>query len=176
LFVLIAAPARAAGFITPFLGFSFGGDAANCISLTSCEEKRVNWGASFGTSHGIFGFEQDIGYAPEFFGKTAGAENALLTVMSNVMVMFPGGPVRPYALAGFGLMRPHATLNAAGLAADKNALGYDVGGGINIYVQRHLGVRGDVRHMRTLHDITLGLFSGDKLDLWRGSVGLTFLF
>ena len=176
LFVLTAAPARAAGFIAPFLGFSFGGDAANCPSLTNCEEKRMNWGASFGTTHGIFGFEQDIGYAPEFFGKTPGAENALLTVMSDFMVLVPAGPIQPYAIAGLGLIRPHATFNAAGLAVDKNALGYDVGGGINVYVQRHLGVRGDVRHMRTVHGVTLGLFSGDTLDFWRGSVGLTFRF
>ena len=53
-------PARADGFISPFVGFNFGGDSANCASLTSCNEKRLDWGASIGTTRGIFGFEEDI--------------------------------------------------------------------------------------------------------------------
>ena len=75
-------PAHAEGFLTPFVGFNFGGDSANCISLSNCDEKRLNWGVSFGSRHGIFGFEEDIGYAPSFFGKTEGGDNAVLTVMS----------------------------------------------------------------------------------------------
>jgi len=54
--VLLPQAARADGFITPFIGFNFGGDSANCISVTNCDEKRTNWGVSLGTTHGIFGF------------------------------------------------------------------------------------------------------------------------
>ena len=50
----MASPARADGFISPFVGFNFGGDSSNCASLSSCEEKRLNWGASLGTVRGVF--------------------------------------------------------------------------------------------------------------------------
>src|SRR6266511_768092 len=91
-----ASSAQAEGFISPFLGFNFGGDASNCISLTNCEDRRLNWGAAF--------------------GKTALGDNAVLTLMSNIMVIVPAGPVQPYGIIGLGLIRPHATFNAASLA------------------------------------------------------------
>src|SRR5580765_5277337 len=88
-------PGRAQGFISPFAGYNFGGDSANCVSLQNCEERRLNLGVSVGTTHGIFGFEEDIAYAGEFFGKTPGSDNALLTVMSSVLLVLPAGPIRP---------------------------------------------------------------------------------
>ncbi len=169
-------PAGADGFITPFLGFNFSGDSAHCVSLTSCEEKRLNWGVSLGKTGGIFGFEQDIGYAPSFFGKTPTGDNAVLTLMSNLLITVPAGPVQPYGLIGIGLIRPHARFSAASLTTDKNALGYDIGGGVNLFLVPRVGIRGDVRHMRTLQNVTFLFFSGAKLDFWRASAGLTFKF
>src|SRR3954452_22716383 len=95
-----ARPGDAQAFISPYAGYNFGGDSANCVSLQNCEEKRLNLGVSFGTTHGIFGFEEDIAYARDFFGRTPGGNNAVLTVMSNLMLVLPAGPIRPYALAG----------------------------------------------------------------------------
>jgi len=169
-------PARADGFITPFLGFGFNGDSATCQSLTNCEERRKQWGLSFGTTHGIFGFEEDIAYAPDFFGKTPGGDNAMLTMMSNLMLVVPAGPIHPYAVVGLGLMRPHVTFDALSLALKENAFGYDIGGGLNIFFGRNVGVRGDLRRLRTFEDVTLGVFSSDKINFWRGSAGLTLRF
>jgi opacity protein-like surface antigen len=172
-----AAPARAQGFISPFVGFNFGGDqAANCQSLTNCEEKRLDWGVAFGSMSGILGFEEEIGYSKNFFGKSASVNNSVLTVMSNLMVIVPAGPIRPYGVIGLGLIRPHNEFNANGLDLSDNALGYDIGGGVNIFLTHGVGIRGDVRHLHTLQDITLGVLSDQKLDFWRGSAGLTFRF
>ena len=55
-----AAPARADGFISPFLGYNFGGDSQNCVALRSCEEHRKNWGVSLGSTGKPFGFPQLI--------------------------------------------------------------------------------------------------------------------
>src|SRR6266487_37499 len=79
-----AAPARADGFISPFLGFNFGGDTSNCVSITSCEEKRLNLGVSLGTVRGALGFEEEIGYAPQFFGKTPRSEEHTSELQSPV--------------------------------------------------------------------------------------------
>ena len=176
LLVCWAVPARAQGFISPFAGYNFGGDSANCVSLQHCEEKRLNLGVSFGTTHGIFGFEEDIGYARDFFGPTPGGNNAMLTVMSNLLIVIPAGPIQPYALVGLGLMRPHLQFDAVSLALDKNALGYDIGGGLNIFLGHAIGIRGDVRHLRTLQDVTLGLFNNAQIDFWRASTGITLRF
>ena len=174
--VTAAAPARADGFITPYIGFNFGGDSANCQTLTNCEEKRTNWGVTLGTTHGIFGFEADFGYAPDFFGKTPEGDNAVLHFMSDLMVVVPAGPIQPYAFIGLGVIRPHAKFDASSLAVDKNAFGHDLGGGLNIFFTHSVGVHGELRHLQTFKDFTLPGFSSDKLDFWRGSAGLTFRF
>ena len=176
LIALTVTPAGAQGFISPFAGFNFGGDSTNCVSLTSCEEKRLNWGASLGKINGGFGVEADIAYAPDFFGKTPGVDNGVLTLMSNLMLVVPAGPIEPYGLVGIGLIRSHAKLDASSLSLTKNTLGWDIGGGINIFLTHNVGVRGDVRRLRTLQDFTLGLFSSDQLNYWRGTAGLTFRF
>jgi opacity protein-like surface antigen len=172
-----AAPARAQGFISPFVGFNFGGDqSADCVSLTNCEEKRLDWGVAFGSTSGILGFEEEIAYSKDFFGKTGTSNNSVLTLMSNLMLVVPAGPIRPYGVIGLGLIRPHNEFNANGLDLSDNALGYDIGGGVNIFLTRGVGIRGDVRHLHTLQDITLGVLSEEKLDFWRGSAGVTFRF
>ena len=169
-------PARADGFITPSVGFNFGADATNCNSLRSCDDRRTSWGVAIGTTGGIFGFEEEFAYAPNFFG-TATGDNAVLTLMSNLMVVIPAGPIQPYGVIGVGLVRPHAQLNASSLASDQNTLGWDIGGGLNIFLGKSVGVRGDVRHVRTLQDITLGgFFTNAPLDFYRASAGLTLRF
>ena len=172
-----AVPARADGFITPFGGFNFGGDSANCVSPTNCEEKRANWGVALGGTHGIFGFEEDFGYAPQFFGKTSGGDNAVLTLMSDVLLVVPAGPIQPYGLVGFGLIRPHGKLNSSALDITQNTLGYDIGAGLNIFFVHSVGLHGDIRHLHTFQDVTLGgIFQNQPLNFWRASAGLTFRF
>jgi len=63
-----------------------------------------------------------------------------------------------------------------GNAVTELVLGYDIGGGLNIFLAHAIGVRGDIRHLHTLQDITLGLFSNDQIDFWRASAGLTLRF
>jgi hypothetical protein len=171
-----AASARADGFISPWIGYNFGGDSANCLALNNCEDKRNNYGVSVGAMGSIFGGEVDFGYAPDFFGKTPSNSNAVLTLMSNLMLIIPAGPIRPYGIVGLGLIRPHGQFNSSLTDVSQNTLGYDIGGGINIFFLHSLGLRGDVRHMHTFQDVTLGVFQSQPLDFWRGSVGVTFRF
>lgn len=167
------ADARAEGFITPFVGYNFGGDSANCLSLTNCQDKRTNYGVSFGSLSG-FGFEEDISYAKDFFGSAPGSDNAVFTAMTNLLISVPAGPVHPYVVAGLGLIHPHVSGSVSSIANfDKNSAGYDFGGGLHIIFGR-VGVRGDLRRFKTLQDIPL--FTNQPLEYWRGSVGLTLTF
>lgn len=180
LLVAASAPARADGFIVPFLGFNFGGDSAStCPALTNCEEKRANFGVALGSMGTIFGFEEDISYAKNFFGETPTGENSVLTLMSNVIIGVGAGPVRPYFVGGVGLIRPHVSSLSGSITtfdADKNAFGYDIGGGITGLFSRHVGIRGDLRHFKTMQDIDLFIFSDQKLNFWRASLGLALNF
>jgi hypothetical protein len=168
--------ARADGFISPMLGFKFGGDSANCPSLTNCVDKRLSWALSIGKTGQVVGFEEEIAYIRDFFGKGPGVNNSMLTLMSNLMIVIPAGPIRPYGVIGLGLMRPHATFDATSLTFSDNTLGWDIGGGVNIFLTHGFGIRGDIRRMRTLQDVTLGVFGSDQIDFWRGSAGVTFQF
>jgi hypothetical protein len=44
---------------------------------------------------------------------------------------------------------------------------------MNILFGSHVGVRGDLRRMRSMQNVTLFIFSGEKLEFWRASLGLT---
>jgi|SRR5436190_3794979 len=170
-----APPARAEGFVTPYVGFNFGGDSANCLSLSNCQERRTNFGVTVGSARGVFGIEADFGYAPHFFGEAPGQSNGVFHFMTDFMLLVPAGPIQPYAFIGLGLIRPHATpTNLASLS--QNAFGNDLGGGLNLYFSKKAGLHGELRRLRTFQDLTLGVFRSDKLEFWRGSVGLTFRF
>jgi opacity protein-like surface antigen len=173
-------PARADGFITPFIGFNFGGDSSDCRSFSNCEDKRSNYGVSLGSMGSVFGFEADFSYAKDFFGKVPGTESSVFSWMNNLLVGVGKGPIQPYGLIGIGLIR-------VGLKQitdfDKNSFGYDLGGGVHIYFSRHVGVRGDIRHLRTAQDVpilstlTNQIFNdSQKLDFWRASAGVSFKF
>ncbi len=158
-------PAHAQTFFAPFLGFDFGGDAGNCPSVSTvlnCTEKRTAYGFGVGhLSHGIFGFEEDFSYAPDFFGSspTFGA-NSVLTLMSNLVVAVPAGPVHPYFTAGLGLMRTKVELNLTSLLSTSNtSFAYNLGGGVMIFLPSHLGVRVDYRNLRSATDFTIAGFT-----------------
>src|ERR1051325_8006069 len=67
-------PARADGFLSPYLGYNFGGDAG-CPRISGCEDKRLNVGVAIGVVGGGFGFEEDFGYAKDFFGTAPGLDS-----------------------------------------------------------------------------------------------------
>jgi hypothetical protein len=174
-----ALPARADGFFTPFVGYDFGGDS-KCPSINGCQDKHSNFGVSFGKMGTVFGFEEDIAFAKDFFGTVPGVDNSVFTAMSNLLIGVGAGPVQPYFLAGFGLIRPHTSLTLGNSDFNKYALGYDIGGGVNGFFSKHVGVRGDLRHLHTAQDIPIlgsvsnqTIFAVDqKLDFWRVSLGL----
>lgn len=169
-----AGAARADGFVTPFIGYNFGGDSGNCPSLRDCNEKHTNFGVSFGTMGPVLGIEEDISYANHFFGDAPGTDNSVFSAMTNLLVGIGVGPVRPYALGGIGLIRPHVSL--LDVSADKNTLGWDLGGGVTVSIAPHVGIRGDIRHFHTFQDVDVLIFTGQSLNFLRASAGLAFRF
>jgi opacity protein-like surface antigen len=178
--IALAAPRESAaqGFISPFLGYDFGGDSG-CPQVSGCEDKNLNIGVSFGSIGSVFGAELEIAQANDFFGETPGVSSSVLTVMGNVMVAPKFGPAQPYALAGLGLMKTHVELSLPGLLeTDNNHFGWDVGGGVIGWFGDHVGIRGDLRYFHAFQDLEILGFSlaDTKLDFGRVYGGVIFKF
>lgn len=177
----LAAPsaAQAQVYLAPNVGYDFGGSAGSCPSLFSnCEEKKTSYGVTFGAlKWGVIGVEEDFTYAPNFFGDSPQfTRNNVATLMTNLVVGVPAGPVRPYVSAGVGVMLTHvdATLSGISTSFSQNGFGYDVGGGVMILFPHHLGLRGDLRHLHSASDVTIAgiALNNTKLNFTRASVGI----
>src|SRR5262245_31733446 len=131
--VTMASPAKAQGFISPYLGWNFGGDSG-CPQITNCEDKHANYGVAFGLVGSIVGFEEEFGFTNDFFGSTPTQSSKVITLMSNFMVAPRLGPVQPYGLGGVGLIRTSVEGTAN---SDQNQFGWDVGGGVMIFFNPH---------------------------------------
>jgi opacity protein-like surface antigen len=180
LLITLAVPreGRAQGFISPFLGFNFGGDAG-CPEVTGCEDKNLNLGVGLGVMGSVLGFEEEFGYARDFFGKTPGVSSNVLTLMSNLMIVPKIGPVRPFVTGGVGLIKTHVELTPSSvLTNDNNSFGWDMGGGIMGFFGDHVGVRGEIRYFHAFKDLELlGVdVSSEKIDFGRASAGVVFKF
>jgi hypothetical protein len=186
LFLLALAPGRASAdtLIVPFWGVNFGGDSGKTFS-SAAESKQQTFGASasfFGG--GVVGFEADFGYSPDFFGKTDAGGSSVLTMVGNVMLAVPFGGqkgfgVRPYALAGVGLLQSSADFAGVFDEGDKNSLAWNTGGGVLVFFGNNFGVRFDIRFFQTFDDVdTSGgvIDAPGKVDFTRGSLGFVFRF
>lgn len=170
-------PAAAEGFISPLLGYDFGDDS-RCPTFSGCEEKNLNIGVGLGTMGRIGGFELDISYAKGFFGDAPGYDSSVLTVMANLLVGPEIGPVRPYGSGGVGLIKAHVSGLGALVDTTNNDFGWNIGGGLMVFISQNVGVRGDIRHFHAFQDVDILGFplSDTKLDFGRASGALVFRF
>jgi hypothetical protein len=148
--------AAAQGFISPFIGYNFSGDAG-CPQITNCKDKRTDWGVSFGALGSVVGFEAEFGYTKNFFGETVGQTSNVLTFMGNFMLAPKIGPVQPYGVVGLGLIRTAIDATAIN-SSDTNQFGWDGGGGLMIFFGEHFGIRGDVRYFRSFQILDFANF------------------
>jgi opacity protein-like surface antigen len=180
LFLVLIAPGAvyAQGFISPFIGYDFGGDSG-CREITGCDDKKLNVGVAAGALGRVLGAELEFAYANDFFGDIPGVSSSVLTLMGNVMLSPRFGPVQPYGLVGLGLIKSHVEISAASLLdSDNNDFGWDIGGGLIVFLGRHVGVRGDIRYFHAFQDIEILGLSLDqtKLDFGRAAAGVVFRF
>jgi opacity protein-like surface antigen len=183
-----AAPAKASAdwLFTPFIGSTFGGSADIGGAGDSFSDKfhnKVNYGAALEwMGGGVFGFGVDFGYSPNFFRDSDTGEfgdGNVTTLMGNLIIGAPLGPVRPYASGGVGLMKQKVdNVGQFFDTIDNSDFGYNVGGGVMGFFSDNVGIRGDLRYFRSVKDVNL-----DAVDLelgsfkfWRGTVGVTFKF
>jgi opacity protein-like surface antigen len=180
-FVIAAAtPSRAQGFISPLIGYDFGGNSG-CPEISNCEDKRRNLGVAIGTMGTILGFEEEFADAKNFFGSVGTQSSSVITLMSNIMIVPALGPVHPYVLGGLGLMKAHVDFTRTDLlSTTNNSLAWDLGGGVMVLFGGHLGVRGDIRHFHSTKEFTIPFVgttaATEKLTFGRASAALVLAF
>jgi hypothetical protein len=108
--LLAPVPARADTLLIPFFGVNFGGDSGKEFS-EAFDTSQYNWGVSIAfMGGGVFGFEGDIGFSPDFYGKNDAGGSNVLTATGNLVIGIPFGGqqgfgIRPYGLVGAGLLK-----------------------------------------------------------------------
>lgn len=172
--------AQAQGFVSPSIGFNAGSELADCQRLTDCEERHRTYGVGIGYLGDLFGFEQEFTHAPDFFGSSAtSADNHVTTIMSNLILAFPAGPVRPYGSVGLGAIRSSVDFNVADTLRFQDAkFGWSFGGGLLVLPTRHFGLRAEVRHYRGTGELDIAGLSveGSPLSFSRLSAGAVLRF
>ena len=175
----VPAPASADTVFTPFMGRSFA-SRQDAVKVTTIGASMAS------TIGGGFGFELDFGRTSEAVGSAAFADNTRVTMlMGNAVVGFPFGRFRPYVVGGLGWLRKEVL--SEGAAVRSGGLGLDAGGGLLGFLSGSLGVRLDLRYVRsvTASDLdTLRLPDGfgladfliEDLSFWRASAGLAIRF
>ena len=179
--IAAAAPSRAQGFISPLIGYDFGGNSG-CPEISNCEDKRTNLGVAIGTMGAILGFEEEFADAKNFFGSVGTQSSSVITLMSNIMIVPAIGPVHPYVLGGLGLMKAHVDFTRTDLlSTTNNSLAWDLGGGVTVLFGGHLGVRGDIRHFHSTKSFTIPFVetttpTEEKVSFGRASAALVLAF
>jgi hypothetical protein len=167
--------ARADGFFSPFAGIDFSNNAG--------ANNRGTYGVNAGwMGAGIAGFELDLGFTPSFFGSSTPTrgDNLVWDIMGNVIIGVPiGGQhglgVRPYATIGAGLLSSHVSAVNGLLETDNHDPGINAGVGVIGYFNDHVGLRGDLRYFRDVHNNTTSqqiAIDFGTFHFWRASIGL----
>lgn len=181
----LVAPARADADVlfTPFAGITF-------IDFVDKDSRKGTFGASIGVG-GVVGIEFEA--ARTLLGSYTGIPvvdfNAhLTTLMGNLVVRVPSGPIQPYVSGGGGIVRLTGSVDVpivgSLLSATADDFGWNFGGGLMLFPTPNLGFRGDIRRFQTgdlsWNEITdIGGFDDlplPKVDFWRATAGVTFKF
>src|SRR5262245_48067404 len=176
---VVCAPAqvRADGYVTPWIGAD---------GVDRDDDGNMSFGVTTGyMGAGVFGFEADFGYSPNFFfgSDDPFSHSHGVTLFGDAIFGIPiggthGAGIRPFVTGGLGLLRTHSeTEGLVDLSRSNNAFGYEAGVGMMGFFAEHIGLRGDLRYFRSLQDQNFGSgvdFSPGRLHFWRVSGGVTF--
>jgi opacity protein-like surface antigen len=173
-----ARDASAQFFVSPFVGYNFGG-STGCPQALNCENKHVNYGIGVGALGSLVGFEAEVGHTNDFLGSSPTQSTNVLTFMGNFLLAPKFGPVQAYGVAGIGWMRTN--VDSPGQSNDQNQIGWDGGGGLMVFFGEHIGIRGDVRFFQSFQLLDLNKLPNlpiaeRRLDFGRVSGALVFKF
>jgi hypothetical protein len=187
LLVLVAAPRAAFAdfFIVPFAGMKFGGSTSIVdLELASGKRKLVLGIAARVVDDGIVGYEVEFANIAGYFANEEVALKKPVVkpgsyvndLTGSVVLSLPpgvtGGGLRPYAVIGGGLIHAQSEDYAEVLTVRRTVAALNLGVGAVGMLTNNVGVRFDLRHLRSLaNDPPTGLV-GHQVSYSRFTIGL----
>jgi hypothetical protein len=173
--VLVPAAANADWIFTPHFGTTFGADTHG--------NKHATMGGSIALfDETAFGWEADVSFAPNFFRGQYGAidftgsKSNVMTLMGNAVVSVPiagqyRDRVRPYGTVGLGFMQMHveSPVERSFFKSTVFEPGWNAGAGTLAFITSRIGVRGDVRYVRSFQNKRGSWTKGIDFDVAPGS-------
>jgi hypothetical protein len=182
--MLLAVPgtARAEIFVIPFMGVKFGGSTSIVDLELSSDDARFTLGVSaLFLGSGIIGFEGDFAHIPSYFESDEvlpliKKSSYVSDLTGNVVFALPegvtGGGLRPYVVAGGGLIHAQSEDFLEILIVRRTVPAINLGVGAFGLITNNVGVRFDLRHLRSLtKEDPLGTV-GRKIIYSRFTIGL----
>ncbi len=176
------ATAGAEWLITPFVGAKVAGETTFFDPEKAAGRKKLTLGGSGGwLGEGLFGVEGEFGHTPSFFeGERSRlvASSDVSTLTGHAMFAVPrrytGESLRPFAVAGLGVMHVGLRDVAGIFRVNANLLAATFGGGAIGPVSPRASLRFELRYFRNLtgqgsSPVSLG---STRLTFWRASVGV----
>jgi len=169
--VTLATPARAQDiFAVPFAGVKFGGSTSIFDLEFAADKKTFTMGGSVVVlGSGVFGYEADFGYMPNFFKNEDSPPvykpgSYVLDLSGGAIFALPegvtGGGLRPYAVLGVGLVNAQAADVLEIFQVRRTVPAFKIGIGAQaLLLTNNVGIRFDLRHVRS--------FTGDDGSLAR---------
>jgi hypothetical protein len=188
LIVLVPAPAAAEWQIKPFFGLTFAGETTFIDLEQAAGERHRTFGVSGVLLGEVFGAEVDFAHAPGFFQfgeATAVQHSSMTTLMGSVVVALPRRVVeyslRPYAVAGAGMMRVRIDEFFDVFPVADSQLALVFGGGVTGFFSDRFGVSWDLRRFsRVPGDEAPGISPDDpnvaELSFWRATMSFAFRY
>ena len=168
--IAMAAPARAQDiFATPFMGLKFGGGTSIVDLEIAAGRRAFTMGGSIVLlDDGILGYEADFGYMPGYFERDSSLPlikpgSYVLDLSGGLIAALPAGVtrggLRPYVVGSVGLINAQAADILEVLIIRRTVPGFKLGVGAQGLLTNNVGVRFDLRHIRS--------FTGDDGSLAR---------
>ena len=179
--------ASADWLFVPFLGVKAAGQT-NLIDIDQAAgaAKMTLGGSVMLIGERPIGIEIDLGYTPCFFDSPARgglvARSHVTTLTGNVMLTVPASftrdSLRPYVVAGMGLMNTGIGDRLEIFNVNSTVLALDVGGGAVGRLTTRTSVRFDLRRFQNLSEASGSMvgFGPSRLSFWRATVGLAFRY
>jgi hypothetical protein len=156
--------ARADFFVVPFLGMKFGGSTSIVDLEQAAGKKKLVLGIAARTvDDGIIGYEVEFGNIAGYFsneefqssfGPLVKPGNYVNDLSGSVVLSLPpgftGGGLRPYAVIGGGLIHAQSVDSFDVIIVRRTVPAINLGFGAIGMFTNNVGVRFDVRHLRSL--------------------------
>lgn len=184
--LLVPVPASADLFLAPFMGIKFGGGTSIVdLELAAGQAKTTLGVSAFLLTDAILGYEAAFGYVPQYFNGDTGPlikpGSYVIDLMGNVIVSLPpdvtAGGLRPYTTGGVGLIHAEAADILGIFQVRRTVPAFNVGVGAVGLLTNNVGVRFDVRYLRSLTNDDGSLARvGRRISYSRATIGLVLRF